>query len=91
MCGAETWTLGIGDHKYLENFEMWCWRRTEKICWTDHLRKKGVHYINKRGRLSGLVTTCARNCPPKYVTEKTDRGKDGNGIEARKKTQVATG
>jgi hypothetical protein len=27
LCGAETWTLGKVDQKYLESFEMWCWRR----------------------------------------------------------------
>ena len=26
------------DQKQLENFEMWCWRRTEKISWTDRVR-----------------------------------------------------
>jgi len=25
------------DQKYLESFEMWCWRRMEKISWTDHV------------------------------------------------------
>jgi len=28
--GAGTWTL--------ESCEMWCWRRMEKISWTDHMR-----------------------------------------------------
>ena len=32
LYGAETWTLRAADQKYLENFEMWCWRRMEKIC-----------------------------------------------------------
>jgi len=31
LYGAETWTLRAVDQKYLENFEMWCWRRMEKI------------------------------------------------------------
>jgi hypothetical protein len=26
LIGAETWTLGKVDQKYLESFEMWCWR-----------------------------------------------------------------
>jgi hypothetical protein len=34
---AETWTLQA-DQKHLESFEMWCWRRIEKISWTDHVR-----------------------------------------------------
>jgi len=38
LYGAETWTLRAADQKYLESFEMWCWRRMEKISWTDHVR-----------------------------------------------------
>jgi len=28
--------------KYLESFEMWCWRRMENISWTDHVRNEEV-------------------------------------------------
>jgi hypothetical protein len=38
LYGAETWTLQKVDHKHLKNFEMWCWRRMEKISWTDRVR-----------------------------------------------------
>ena len=38
LYGAETWTLRAADQKYLESFEMWCWRRMEKISWIDHVR-----------------------------------------------------
>jgi hypothetical protein len=37
LYGAETWTLREVDQKYLESFEMWCWRRME-ISWTDGVR-----------------------------------------------------
>jgi len=30
LYGAESWTLRT-DQKHLECFEMWCWRRLEKI------------------------------------------------------------
>jgi len=40
--GAETETLRAVDQKHLESFEMWCWRRMEKISWTDHVRKEEV-------------------------------------------------
>jgi len=40
LYGAETWTLRAADQKYLECFEMWCWRRMEKISWTDHVRNE---------------------------------------------------
>ena len=28
--GTETWTLRKTHQKYLEDFQMWCWRRMEK-------------------------------------------------------------
>jgi hypothetical protein len=31
LYGSETWTLTKLQRKYLESFEMWCWRRMEKI------------------------------------------------------------
>ena len=42
LYGAENWTLRAADQKYLESFEMWCWRRMEKISWTDHVRIEEV-------------------------------------------------
>jgi hypothetical protein len=42
LCGAETWTLEKVDQKYLESFDMWCWRRMEKISWTDRVRNEEV-------------------------------------------------
>jgi hypothetical protein len=31
LYGVETWTLRAVDKKHLENSEMWCWKRMEKI------------------------------------------------------------
>jgi len=45
---AETWTLRAVDQKRLKSFEMWCWRRMEKISWTDHVRNEEV-LLKSRG------------------------------------------
>jgi hypothetical protein len=42
LYGAEISTLRTVDQKHLETFEMWCWRRMEKISLTDHVRKENV-------------------------------------------------
>jgi len=42
LYGAETGTLREVDQKHVESFEMWCWRRMEKISWTDHVRNEEV-------------------------------------------------
>jgi hypothetical protein len=67
LYGAETWTLQAVDQKHLESFEMWCWRRMEKISWTDHVsneevllsRSREISYMKYvKGRRTGLVTFC---------------------------------
>jgi hypothetical protein len=42
LCGAETWALLRVDQKCPESFEMWCWRRMDKISWTDRVRNEEV-------------------------------------------------
>jgi hypothetical protein len=38
------------DQKYLESFEVWCWRRMEKISWTNHVRNEEVlQRVKKEG------------------------------------------
>jgi hypothetical protein len=49
LYGTETWTLRAVDQKQLESFEMWCWRRMEKISWTDHVRNEEVLESRSRG------------------------------------------
>jgi hypothetical protein len=40
VCGAEIWTLWKVDRKFLESFGIWCYRRMEKISWTDYVRNE---------------------------------------------------
>jgi hypothetical protein len=66
--GAETCTLRAVDQTHLESFEMWYWRKMEKISWTDHVRNgvllksQGAEEYptrnKKNRRLTGLVTFC---------------------------------
>ena len=79
LYGAETWTLRAVDQKYLESFEMWCWRWMEKISWTDHVRNDDVllrvkeqrnilHEIRKR-KADWIGYILRRNCLLQRVTE----------------------
>jgi hypothetical protein len=53
---AETWTLQKQDNKHLERSEMWCWRRMEKISWTNHVRNTEVLRRGKEERNSVSYT-----------------------------------
>jgi hypothetical protein len=36
------------DEKCLESFNMWCWRRVERISWTDCVKNEEVlHRVNE--------------------------------------------
>jgi hypothetical protein len=59
-------TLGKVDQKYLESFEMFCWRRMEKNIWTVHVKneevlrrvkeKRNVLCTMERRKVTWLVT-----------------------------------
>jgi len=42
LYAAETWTLTQTDRRRLEAFEMWIWRRLEKISWLDKVTNEEV-------------------------------------------------
>jgi hypothetical protein len=87
LCWAETLTLRAVDQKHLESFEMWCWRRMEKMSWTEHVRNEEVllrvkeqrnilHEISKR-KANWIGHILRRKCLLRQVIE----GKIKGGIE----------
>jgi hypothetical protein len=42
LYGVANWTLRKLDEEYLENFEVWRWRRMEKINLADRMRDEEV-------------------------------------------------
>jgi len=42
LFSAEIWTLQKKDKKCLGSFQMWCWRRMEKISCTNRVKNKEV-------------------------------------------------
>jgi hypothetical protein len=65
LCGAETWTIRAVDQKHLESFEMWCWRRMEKISWTDRVRYEEVLLRVKRQK--NILHQRFPNCGPRVL------------------------
>jgi hypothetical protein len=77
LYGAENWSYRKVDQKYQVSFEKWCWRRMEKIGWTDRVRNEAVllrvkedrnilHTLNRRKAKWIGHNTC-RNCLLKHV------------------------
>ena len=47
LYGAETWTLRNVDKKHRKSSEMWRWRRTGNIRWTDCVKNEVLHRDKK--------------------------------------------
>jgi hypothetical protein len=99
--GAQTWTLRKMDQKYLETFEMWCWRRMEKISWTDRVRNEEVGPItqsqggeeyptyNIRRKANWIGHSLCRNCLLKHVIEGKLEGRiEMTGRRGRRRKQL---
>jgi hypothetical protein len=76
--------MGTFEQKHLENFEMWCWRRMEKIGWTDHVRNEDVllesrsreisYMKHVNGRQTGLVTFCVQTAFYNWLLKERYKG-----------------
>src|SRR3984885_14147392 len=55
LYGSETWTMRKEDIKRIEAFEMWIWRRMERISWMEHITNKEV--LRRVGEKRALIRT----------------------------------
>jgi hypothetical protein len=84
LYGTETWTLRAVDQKHLESFEMWCWRRMEKISWTDHVRnedillrvkeQRNIRHEIRKWKANWIGHILRRNCLLQRVIERKIKG-----------------
>ena len=49
MYGCESWTVKKAEHRRIDAFELWCWRRLLRVPWTSRrfnqtILKEGVHW-----------------------------------------------
>ena len=86
--------LGAVDQKHLGSLDMWCWRRLEKISWTDCVRNEEVllrvkqqrnvlHEISKR-KANWIGHILCRNCLLQRVIEGKIKGRGGIEVTGRR-------
>ena len=42
MCGCESWTMRKPEHRKIDAFELWCWRRLLRIPWTARRSNRSI-------------------------------------------------
>ena len=55
MYGCESWTVKKAEHRRIDDFELWCWRRLLRVPWTA--RRSLVGY-SPQGRKESDTTEC---------------------------------
>jgi hypothetical protein len=99
LYGAEKWALRKVDQKYLESFEMRCWRRMEKISWTNRVRneeilhrvkeERNILHTIKRRKTDWIGHILRRNCLLKHVIEGKLEGRiEMTGRRGRRRQQL---
>ena len=56
MYGCESWTIKIAEHRRIDAFELWCWRRLLRVPWTARRSNQSIlKEISPGCSLEGLM------------------------------------
>ena len=56
MYGCEYWTIKKAEHRRIDAFELWCWRRVLRVPWTARRSNQSIlKEISPKYSLEGLI------------------------------------
>ena len=56
MYGCESWTINKAEHRRIDAFELWCWRRLLRVPWTARRSNQSIlKEISPGCSLEGLM------------------------------------
>ena len=56
MCGCESWTIKKAEHRRIDAFELWCWKRLLRAPWTARRSNQSIlKEIHSEYSLEGLM------------------------------------
>ena len=85
--GCESWTVKEAEHRRIDAFELWCWRRLLRVPWTTRRSNQSIlKEISPKCSLEGLMlklksNTLATWCKELTIGKDPDLGK----IESRRR------
>ena len=63
MYGCESWTIKKAEHRRIDAFELWCWRRLLRVAWTARRSKQSILKENSpEYSLEGLMLKLKLQC-----------------------------
>ena len=61
MYGCESWTIKKAEHRRIDAFELWCWRRLFRVSWTARRSNQSIlKEISPEYSLEGLMLKLKR-------------------------------
>ena len=55
MYGCESWTIKKAEHRRIDAFELWCWRRLLRVPWTARRSNQSILKISPEISLEGMM------------------------------------
>ena len=56
MYGCESWAIKIAEHRRIDAFELWCWRRLLRVPWTAKISNQFIlKEISPEYSLEGMM------------------------------------
>ena len=55
MYGCESWTIHKAEHRRIDAFELWCWRKLLRVPWTARSNQSILKEISPEYSLEGLM------------------------------------
>ena len=56
MYGCESWTMRNAEHRRIDAFELWCWRRLLRVPWTERRSNQSIlKEISPEYSLEGMM------------------------------------
>ena len=62
MYGCESWTIKKVEHRRIDAFELWCWRRLLRVPWTATSNQSMLKKISPEYSLEGLMVKLKLQC-----------------------------
>ena len=72
MYECESWTIKKAEHRRIDAFELWCWRRLLRVSWTERRSNQSILKENSPGcSLEGLMLKLNSNILATWCKELT--------------------
>ena len=55
MYGCESWAMKMAEHRRIDAFELWCWRRLLRVPWTARRSNQSILKISPGISLEGMI------------------------------------